>query len=140
MERTSSSQRLEVYSKSTKDIQIEVVPEFLERESDVEQSAFAFAYTVTIRNNNQHTVKLINRHWIVLSGGKQIADVKGEGVVGQQPTLRPGEEFEYTSGTMIVDSVGSMHGTYTFQNEVGEFFDVSIPSFNLYYMTSDAIH
>ena len=140
MERTSSSQRLEVYSKSTRDIKIEVVPEFLERESDVEQSAFAFAYTVTIRNNNQYTVKLINRHWIVLSGGKQIADVKGEGVVGQQPTLRPGEEFEYTSGTMIVDSVGSMHGTYTFQNEMGEFFDVAIPSFNLHYMTSEAIH
>lgn len=133
-------QRREVYSEKTGEILVEVFPEFLERESDLEQSVYAYAYTVRIRNFGSEAVKLINRHWIVISGGRQIADVKGEGVVGQQPLLQTGEDYEYTSGTVIVDPVGSMHGTYTFQTESGQFMDVSIPSFNLFYMPSDAIH
>ncbi len=135
-----AGQRREVYREKTGEIVIEVFPEFLERESDLEQSVYAYVYTVRVRNLGAEAVKLINRHWVVISGGRQIADVKGEGVVGQQPLLKAGEEYEYTSGTIIVDPVGSMHGTYTFQTEGGEFLDVSIPTFNLFYMHSDAIH
>lgn len=131
---------LEYYREVTRDIEVTVSPSFLEDESDIEQSVYAYAYTVRIRNGGSETVKLINRHWIVLSAGRQIADVKGEGVVGQQPLLAPNDTYEYTSGTIVVDPVGSMHGTYTFYSESGQFFDVTIPSFNLLYITRDVVH
>ncbi|MCB0325877.1 MAG: Co2+/Mg2+ efflux protein ApaG [Bdellovibrionales bacterium] len=133
-------EKLEQYSEKTRGIEVTVAPVFLQQESDIDQSVYAYSYTVRIRNEGTVAVKLINRHWVVMSGGRQIADVKGEGVVGQQPILGPGEAYEYTSGTIVVDPVGSMHGTYTFHSETGEFFDVAIPSFNLLFIASDTIH
>ncbi|MCB0317705.1 MAG: Co2+/Mg2+ efflux protein ApaG [Bdellovibrionales bacterium] len=121
----------EGYSLITNHIKITVVPEYLTEHSDPKNNVYAFSYNVTIENLGSDTVQLINRHWIVFSGGIQFADVKGEGVIGLQPVLNPGDSFQYGSGSTIDDVHGSMHGTYTFQNENGEFFDVKIPRFDL---------
>ena len=131
---------IELYSKTTKDVEVVISPRFIEPESNLEQGVYAHAYTVTLRNHSRRTVQLINRHWIVMSAGRQIADVKGEGVVGEQPILHPGESYQYTSWTVIKDSVGAMHGVYTFYAETGEFFDVEIPRFNLIYADPTSIH
>ena len=121
----------EGYILTTNQIKITVVPEYLAEHSDSKQEVYAFSYNVTIENLGSLAVQLINRHWIVFSGGSQFADVKGEGVVGLQPVLDPGDSFQYGSGSTINSPHGSMHGTYTFQNEDGEFFDVEIPQFDL---------
>ena len=85
-------------------------------------------------------MQLINRHWKVFSAGIQIADVKGEGVVGKQPVLKPGEEFEYSSWTVIKDSYGEMKGDYTFYTEDGKFIDITVPSFSLIYVNEKNLH
>ncbi len=135
-----SLSQLGSFKKCTNDVEITVSPEYAKDQSDPEEGVFTFSYTVTMRNVSDEAIQLINRHWIVLSDGIQIADVKGEGVVGEQPVLEPGEEFEYTSYTTIVDASGSMYGIYTFYSESGEFFDAEIPRFELMYIDPDAIH
>ena len=130
----------EKYSKTTRDIQVSVMPDYLPEQSDVEGQRYSYAYSVKLENNGAETVQLINRHWVVMSGGRQIADVKGEGVVGDQPVLEPGAAYEYTSWTTVIDVVGSMYGTYTFYSEKGEFFDVAIPEFHLVYVDDTAVH
>jgi ApaG protein len=119
-------------------VSVRVVP--AEKDSNIENNSFAFAYTVTIQNHTQVTCQLINRHWKVFSGDIQIADVKGEGVVGQQPVLRPMDSFEYTSWTLVNDPVGKMMGSFTFQSEEGDFFDVEIPSFELIFRNRSNVH
>ncbi|MCL4142572.1 UNVERIFIED_CONTAM: hypothetical protein GTU68_005308 [Idotea baltica] len=91
-------------------------------------------------NLGSETVELINRHWLVFSDLTQIADVKGEGVAGQQPMLEPGDEFSYSSWTTLIDPCGSMSGTYTFCTEDGVFFDVEVPKFELVYFDSSTLH
>jgi ApaG protein len=131
---------MEKYSETTSGVQITVMPEFIADQSDVDQGRFVYSYTILMKNARDSDIQLINRHWIVFSGGKQIADVKGEGVVGKQPVLKPGESFHYTSGTVVRDSVGSMVGTFTFVDKQGTFFDVAIPRFHLMHADSHVMH
>ena len=128
------------YSKTSRDIRVTVIPEFVQSESRVDQGRYVFAYHVTIENLGSETVRLINRHWVVVSSGRQIADVKGEGVVGDQPVLEQGGEYRYSSWTIIADPSGSMHGEYTFLSESGHFFDVEIPQFDLVHEASLVVH
>lgn len=131
----SSLQSIEelVFVETTRDIRVTVMPEFLEDHSDPDRNVYAFAYTVTIENLSPATVQLISRHWIVNSGGAEYTQVKGDGVVGEQPVLEANDGFRYTSGTVIKDPVGSMQGTYTFTGSEGSQFNVTIPRFDLLY-------
>ncbi|MDZ4786447.1 MAG: Co2+/Mg2+ efflux protein ApaG [bacterium] len=121
----------QLYSKTTRGIKVSVVPAYHDDQSDPENGLFIFTYSVTLENIGEEISQLINRHWLVYSAGIQCADVKGEGVIGDQPILLPGEVYRYTSGTSINDPVGAMLGSYTFQTEKGDFFDVAIPRFEL---------
>ncbi len=122
-------------SEEDADLEEEVELAFSEVETDVfrdqRKEEFAFTYNVTIRNDSSETVQLLERHWVINSGGALFAEVEGPGVVGVQPVLAPGEEFEYTSWCLIADPVGSMSGGYTFVNEEGDEFLVRIPEFDL---------
>ncbi|MCI5065645.1 Co2+/Mg2+ efflux protein ApaG [bacterium] len=125
---------------STREISVAVEPSFLSEQSDIDRSLFAHLYKITIRNKGEHTVQLINRHWRVVSAGRQIADVKGEGVVGEQPVLQPEEQFQYESWSVVHDPIGSMSGTFTFVDDSGEFFDVEVPEFPLIHMENLTLH
>ena len=124
------------YTATTRDIRVTVVPHYLAAESDPVRGEYAFAYTVTIENFGEDTVQLLRRHWLVNSGGALFTEVKGDGVVGEQPVLGQGEGFQYMSGSVIRDPVGSMHGSYTFATNDGKFFEVTIPRFDLMCPTS----
>lgn len=119
------------YFKTTRGISIGVEPEFLTDQSDSSKNIYSFSYTVVFENLGVDAVQLINRHWRVFSGDRQLADVKGPGVVGENPILQPGEAYTYSSGATIADPIGMMSGSYTFRNEAGEFFDVEVPNFDL---------
>lgn len=112
-------------------IAVSVTTAFLPDQSDVAQDRYAFSYTISIRNIGQVTAQLISRHWIITDATQQVQEVRGQGVIGQQPTLRPGERFEYTSGTLITTPVGTMHGTYQMRAEDGTEFEAEIPLFTL---------
>lgn len=122
-----------MYSETTNDIKISVLPNHVEESSNPTESVFAFSYTIRIENVGPKTVQLLERHWVIMSGGAQLAEVVGPGVVGEQPVLEAGQSYEYTSGAVIHDPVGSMHGEYTFRAVSGEFFQVNIPKFDLLY-------
>lgn len=121
------------YTETTRDVRVTVFPQFLEGESSPENRIYAFAYTITIENFSSETVQLLSRHWLINSGGANYTEVRGDGVVGEQPVLEFGDAFQYVSGAVIKDPVGSMHGTYTFRGETGENFEVVIPKFDLIY-------
>jgi ApaG protein len=104
---------------------------FLEEQSDPARDHFVFAYTITVTNTGNVAAQLVSRHWIITDAEQRIQEVKGPGVVGQQPTLKPGESFEYTSGTSIATAVGTMHGSYQMVAEDGAAFDAPIPAFTL---------
>jgi ApaG protein len=104
---------------------------FLAEQSDPDKNHFVFAYTITITNTGSVAAKLVSRHWIITDAEHRVQEVKGQGVVGKQPLLKPGESFEYTSGTSIATSVGTMHGSYRMLAEDGREFDVPIASFTL---------
>jgi len=112
-------------------IKIEVQTRYLESQSAPESRRFVFSYTITIHNNGPASARLLNRHWVITDANGKIQEVRGEGVVGQQPYLRPGEQFQYTSGTMLETPVGSMHGSYEMVDEAGKHFDAVIPAFSL---------
>ena len=116
-----------------KNFRIEVRPlsHYLPDQSSPEDERFVFAYTITITNAGDVPVQLVSRHWIITDAEHKVQEVKGMGVVGQQPRLKPGESFEYTSGASIPTSVGTMRGTYQMRAEDGHAFDASIPSFTL---------
>ena len=113
------------------DININVEAVYIEEQSDPETERYVFAYTITIQNNGTNTAKLLSRHWIITDADNNTQEVRGDGVVGEQPQIRPGEGFEYTSGTVLDTPVGSMHGSYQMQSESGEHFDAQIPIFTL---------
>lgn len=121
------------YQETTNNILVTAHPEFMEEQSNIESQVYAFAYTITIENIGSATVQLLRRHWFVYSGGEPLTEVKGEGVVGEKPILEPGEKFEYTSGSVINEKVGSMKGSYTFTDQAGHTFEVQIPQFELIY-------
>lgn len=108
-----------------------VSPHYLPERSDPAQDRYAFAYTVTIVNRGQVPAQLIARHWMIVDGRGHTEEVKGLGVVGQQPLLKPGEAFEYTSGAVIRTPLGSMRGSYFCVAEDGERFEADIPAFAL---------
>ena len=110
---------------------VQVVPQFLPDQSSPEQGLYSFAYTITISNTGEVTAQLISRHWIITNAMGQKEEVKGLGVVGHQPLLKPGEAFEYTSGCRLRTPTGSMQGSYFCVAEDGERFEVPVPLFVL---------
>jgi ApaG protein len=113
------------------DITVAVNSAYLAEQSDPARNQYVFAYTITITNTGAVAAQLISRHWIITDAEHQVQEVKGAGVVGQQPLLRPGESFEYTSGTHLATPVGTMRGTYQMMAEDGHAFDAKIPLFTL---------
>ena len=120
-----------MYSEITRDIRITVRPFYLEDQSSPEEMHFVWAYHVRIENQGPDTVQLRNRYWRITDSLGRVQEVRGAGVVGEQPVLRPGEAFEYTSGTPLTTPSGIMVGTYQMESEKGELFDVKIPAFSL---------
>lgn len=120
-----------MYQKETRAIEITVKPFYLEEQSEPDDSHFVFAYHIRIQNNGQETVQLLNRHWQITDGLGHTHEVRGPGVVGEQPVLQPGEAFEYTSGCPLKTATGIMVGTYEMETLDGERFDVDIPAFSL---------
>jgi ApaG protein len=104
---------------------------FVPDQSDVDGNRYVFAYTITITNTGSLPAQLVSRHWIITDANNQVQEVRGQGVVGEQPLLRPNESFQYTSGTAIATPVGTMRGTYQMVAEDGRQFDAAIPEFTL---------
>jgi ApaG protein len=120
-----------MYSRVTKDIQITVMPEFVPERSDTDEATFFWAYTVEIANCGAHTVQLTARHWKITDANGRLEEVRGPGVVGEQPVLKPGERFRYTSGCPLATPSGIMTGTYRMVSDAGDSFDAEIPAFSL---------
>jgi len=119
------------YSEVTHQVRVTVVPEPLKDLSDPGEARFVFAYHIELENLGSQPVQLVSRHWRIFSGNLQTGDVVGEGVVGIQPRLMPGGRFRYQSSAVITETIGSMSGSYTFQDDHGQAFDVTIPQFDL---------
>lgn len=115
----------------TYDIRVSVKTHYIERESNPAHGHYVFAYTITIENQGSLAAKLLSRHWVITNANGMVQEVKGPGVVGEQPLLQPGEGFEYTSGTVLDTPVGSMQGTYQMKAEDEHEFDAEIPAFVL---------
>ena len=120
-----------MYTKTTHGITVSVKSFYLEDQSMPDEGHFVWAYQVRIDNESARTVQLKRRHWRITDARGLVQEVEGPGVVGEQPVLRPGESFEYTSGTPLPTSSGIMDGTYRMETDGGESFDVSIPAFSL---------
>lgn len=118
-------------SESVPDINVQVETDYLESQSAPEKERFVFSYTITIMNNSDITAQLLSRHWIITDANGKVQEVRGEGVVGEQPTLSPGESYEYTSGTLLDTAVGTMGGSYQMVDADGNAFDAVIPEFVL---------
>jgi ApaG protein len=117
----------------SKRYEVTVVPKstYVEDQSDPAKNQYVFAYTITLTNTGNVPVQLVSRHWVITDANSKVIEVKGLGVVGQQPQLKPGESFEYTSGTHLETAVGTMRGTYQMVAEDGKDFDAPIPPFTL---------
>ena len=115
----------------TENVEIQVDTQFLPEQSSPEESRFAFAYTITILNHGDEAVRLLNRHWIITDGDNQVQEVQGEGVIGKQPLIEPGESFTYTSGAVIDTAVGTMEGSHEMISASGRPFIAPIGVFSL---------
>ncbi|WP_455209933.1 Co2+/Mg2+ efflux protein ApaG [Kaarinaea lacus] len=113
------------------DVKVNVKTKYIAEQSDPDTDRYVFAYTITIHNEGTVAAKLLTRHWIINDANGNVQEVHGEGVVGEQPYLQPGESFQYTSGTVIETPVGSMEGSYQMLAEDGTPFDAKIPAFTL---------
>lgn len=113
------------------DFAVSVKTQYVPEQSESDRAKYVFSYTVTIKNTGEVAAQLISRHWIIVDANNHTEQVKGLGVVGQQPLLQPGEQFEYTSGTILATPHGSMTGAYFFVAEDGERFEAKIPEFVL---------
>ena len=113
------------------DISVSVRTQFIAEQSDREAGPFVFAYFITIKNTGEIAAQLISRHWVIIDANGRSQEVKGLGVVGNQPLLKPGEQFEYQSGTPLLTPVGTMRGTYQMVAEDGTRFDAAVPEFIL---------
>lgn len=120
-----------MYSSTTRSIRVSVEPIYLDDQSSPSDDHYVWAYQVKIQNEGIETVQLLNRHWRITDAMGRVQEVRGPGVVGEQPTLKPGEAFEYTSGTPLATPSGIMVGTYEMETPAGERFDVDIPAFSL---------
>lgn len=112
-------------------IEVTVEPQYLPAQSEPEQNRYAFAYRVTIENQGQIAAQLLSRHWLITDGDGGVQEVRGEGVIGEQPVLEPGERHVYTSGTLMASRVGTMQGSYQMLAEDGHAFDAVIAPFRL---------
>lgn len=112
-------------------IHIRVVSEYWEQTSDVESNQYAFKYQITIDNQSPISIQLLRRHWIITDANGENSHVEGEGVVGEQPQIKPSQSFTYQSHVVLSTPVGSMHGDYQMQQEDGQLFHVIIPAFSL---------
>ena len=113
------------------ELTVTVHTQYLEDQSDPDNARFVFAYSVTMKNTGTVAAQVISRHWVITDANDHVEDVRGLGVVGYQPLLQPGEQFEYTSGTSLVTPQGTMHGEYFCVAEDGEQFEAKIPEFVL---------
>lgn len=118
-------------SDSRYQIDVSVVTRYLPEQSQPEQNRFAFAYTVTIRNNGELPAKLLSRHWLITDGDGRVQEVRGPGVIGQQPTIEAGGSHTYSSGTLMATRVGNMQGSYQMLADDGKRFDAIIAPFRL---------
>ncbi|MFT6339677.1 MAG: ApaG protein [Alcanivorax sp.] len=112
-------------------IQVSVETEFLADQSDVDNQRWVFAYHITIRNEGTVSARLLTRHWVITDGEERVQEVHGEGVIGEQPHIAPGQAFSYTSGAILETEVGSMRGSYQMIAEDGTHFDAQVPMFTL---------
>ena len=119
-------------------INVEVIPAYIEDQSNPAQNHYVFSYTVTIVNDGKVPAKLLTRHWLIRDAHGETQEVKGDGVVGEQPYLKPGEGFQYTSGTLMKTPTGSMTGSYQMITDDGREFDADIPEF--YLVTPGTLH
>ncbi len=120
-----------MYSEVTRSIKITVEPDYLEDQSSPADNHYVWAYHIRIANQSTETVQLVSRYWRITDSMGRTQEVRGAGVVGEQPVLEPGEAFEYTSGTPLSTPSGFMVGTYEMESKNGERFDVSVPLFSL---------
>jgi ApaG protein len=120
-----------MYTAVTHDIQVTVLPEFLPDRSEPSQNRFFWAYTIEITNKGRLRVQLISRYWQITDALGRVEEVRGLGVVGEQPVLHPGESFRYTSGCPLQTPSGIMAGRYTFVDDTEQMFEVQIPAFSL---------
>lgn len=119
------------FEADTDGLRVAVQSYFLDDQSDPDNAQFVWAYRIKIINDTDVTVQLLNRHWIITDASGTVKEVKGEGVIGEQPIIGPGQWFVYTSGTPLNTSSGFMKGSYEMQDEDGEHFFIEIPSFSL---------
>lgn len=119
------------YTAITRGIAVSVEPTYLESNSSPANAQYAWAYRVTIENQGRETVQLLSRHWMITNARGELTEVKGPGVVGEQPILKPGESYAYISGAPLNTPSGMMGGAYQMESETGECFNIEIPTFSL---------
>ncbi|WP_245929361.1 Co2+/Mg2+ efflux protein ApaG [Agarilytica rhodophyticola] len=122
----------------TNNVQVDVKTEYISEQSNPESNKFVYAYTINLTNLGDTTAQLISRHWFITDANENTQEVQGLGVVGEQPTLSPGESYTYTSGVVMETKTGMMTGTYTMETPSGESFEAQIPAFAL--VQEDALH
>ncbi len=112
-------------------IRVDVETRYIEDQSNPEQNYYVFAYTITIQNKGRQSAQLLTRHWVITDSNQKVQEVRGDGVVGEQPLLKPGEQFVYTSGTMLETEIGTMKGSYQMLADDGSHFNATIDEFVL---------
>lgn len=120
-----------MYSAVTREIRVQVEPIYLDDQSEPDDAQYVWAYRVQIENEGTETVQLLTRYWHITDGMGRVQEVRGAGVVGEQPVLSPGESYEYTSGTPLPTPSGIMKGSYQMSTPSGEKFDIEVPAFSL---------
>jgi ApaG protein len=120
-----------MYTKTTNDIKVTVLPYYLGEQSEPSENRYFWAYTIQVENRGQQTVQLLNRHWHITDGRGRTQEVRGPGVVGAQPVLKPGEAFEYTSGVPLETPSGFMVGEYEMKSDKGDTLQIAVPAFSL---------
>lgn len=120
-----------MYTKTTRQIKVTVIPTFLAEQSDAEESHYVWAYTIQLENLGGETVQLLNRYWHITDAKGSVQEVRGPGVIGEQPVLEPGDTYQYTSGAALKTPSGIMEGNYEMTTNGGETFLIDIPAFSL---------
>ena len=122
----------DVYEARTRDILVRAAPVYQAAQSDPARNQFTWSYTMEIENHGTETVQLVSRHWIITDAQNRVEEVKGPGVVGEQPTLKPREAYRYTSACPLTTSSGAMRGSYQMVTDSGDIFEAEIPEFSLH--------